>query len=161
MALLAFSGVQAQHQHGSAAPPAQHQHGSPAPSAPPAQNPAPPAAAATAASHPAHAAPAPPQSPGGIPHTRDASGSAWQPDASPMHAHVFGQRPGSLWEHMLHYNVFLAYDHQSGARGDDQVNSVNWLMRRGFAPRDLDAVYGGQPIGIWVFLRLRPQAMGH
>ncbi len=29
---------------------------------------------------------------------------------------------------MLHYNAFLAYDDQSGARGDEQFNSINWLM---------------------------------
>jgi hypothetical protein len=62
---------------------------------------------------------------GGIPDTREASGTAWQPDATPMHAHH--SRLGD-WNTMTHYNVFLAYDDQSGARGDEQFNSINWLM---------------------------------
>ncbi len=62
---------------------------------------------------------------GGIPETRDASGTAWQPDATPMHAHHF---MAGDWMAMAHYNVFAGYDHQSGARGDDQVNSINWFM---------------------------------
>src|SRR5436190_445416 len=32
------------------------------------------------------------------------------------------------WQLMTHYNAFLAYDHQSGSRGDEQINSINWLM---------------------------------
>lgn len=61
----------------------------------------------------------------GIPHTRDASGTAWQPDDTPMHAQHF---MAGDWSLMAHYNAFLAYDHQSGPRGDDQFNSINWLM---------------------------------
>ena len=56
---------------------------------------------------------------------QEASGTAWQPAATPMHAHhsmVAG------WQLMTHYNAFLAYDDQSGPRGDEQFNSVNWLM---------------------------------
>lgn len=56
---------------------------------------------------------------------RDASGTAWQPENSPMHAH---HSMTGDWMTMSHYNVFLAYDHQSGRRGDEQLNSVNWLM---------------------------------
>jgi hypothetical protein len=62
---------------------------------------------------------------GPVPYSRDASGTAWQPDATPMHAHHSSWRE---WRLMSHYNVFLAYDRQSGGRGDEQVNSVNWLM---------------------------------
>ncbi len=45
------------------------------------------------------------------------SGTAWQPDATPMHAHhsMVGD-----WALMTHYNAFLAYDNQSGRRGDEQ-----------------------------------------
>lgn len=32
------------------------------------------------------------------------------------------------WELMTHYNAFLAFDSQSGRRGGDQFNSINWLM---------------------------------
>lgn len=62
---------------------------------------------------------------GPLPATRDASGTAWQPDATPMHGHhaMLGG-----WQTMTHYNVFLGYDNQSGRRGDEQLNSINWLM---------------------------------
>lgn len=62
---------------------------------------------------------------GGVPDTREASGTAWQPDGTPMHAHHFMLGD---WQAMAHYNVFAGYDHQSGARGDDQFNSINWFM---------------------------------
>jgi len=61
----------------------------------------------------------------GLPENRFASGTAWQPDDTPMHAH---HRMAGDWSLMTHYNAFLAYDHQSGPRGDDQFNSINWLM---------------------------------
>jgi hypothetical protein len=57
--------------------------------------------------------------------TQDASGTAWQPEATLMHAHH--SKLGD-WQLMTHYNVFLAYDDQSGPRGDEQFNSINWLM---------------------------------
>lgn len=62
---------------------------------------------------------------GAIPDVQQASGTAWQPAATPMHAYhsMIGD-----WQIMTHYNVFLAYDDQSGPRGDEQFNSINWLM---------------------------------
>jgi hypothetical protein len=66
-----------------------------------------------------------PMSFAGIPTSRDASGTAWQPDDTPMHAQHF---MAGDWSLMAHYNAFLGYDHQSGPRGDDQFNSINWLM---------------------------------
>lgn len=56
---------------------------------------------------------------------QEASGTAWQPAATPMHAH---HSMRGDWRVMTHYNAFLAYDDQSGPRGDEQFNSVNWLM---------------------------------
>lgn len=72
---------------------------------------------------------------GGIPLARDASGTAWQPDEVPMHAHhvMMGG-----WSLMAHYNAFIAYDHQSGPRGDDQFNSINWFMLMGSKKTDTD-----------------------
>lgn len=61
----------------------------------------------------------------GIPETRRASGTSWQPDETEMHA--FHKKLGE-WNVMTHFNVFLSYDYQSGRRGDDQINSTNWLM---------------------------------
>ncbi|HEU5081080.1 MAG TPA: hypothetical protein VFT72_17845 [Opitutaceae bacterium] len=63
---------------------------------------------------------------GGIPESRDASGTSWQPDETPMHAHHMMMK--NDWSVMLHYNAFVGYDRQSGPRGDHQFNSINWLM---------------------------------
>ncbi len=62
---------------------------------------------------------------GPIQDSQDASGTSWQPSATPMHAHhsMLGD-----WQLMTHYNVFIAYDDQSGPRGDDQFTSTNWFM---------------------------------
>ena len=56
---------------------------------------------------------------------QQASGTAWQPESTPMFAQhsTMGD-----WQVMTHYNAFLAYEHQSGSRGDEQFNSINWLM---------------------------------
>lgn len=56
---------------------------------------------------------------------REASGTAWLPDATPMYA-VHHQR--GPWQLMLHDNVFVQFLHESGKRGDDQVGSINWVM---------------------------------
>ncbi len=61
----------------------------------------------------------------GIPMTREASGTSWQPDSTPMHAH---HEMKGLWRIMQHYNAFLSYDHQNGPRGNDQVNGIGWYM---------------------------------
>ncbi|HWA70736.1 MAG TPA: hypothetical protein VG937_00305 [Polyangiaceae bacterium] len=61
----------------------------------------------------------------GIPITRGASGTAWQPDSTPMHA-LHGMAGG--WTLMLHGNVFVGYDSQSSDRGTGRFISTNWLM---------------------------------
>ena len=63
---------------------------------------------------------------------REASGTAWLPDQSPMYA-VHAQK--GPWSLMFHENAFLQYLHESGERGDDQGGSINWLM--GMAQRKL------------------------
>lgn len=62
---------------------------------------------------------------GPIPDSQEASGTAWQPSDTPMYA--MHSMHGD-WTLMTHYNAFVGYDHQSGSRGGDQFNSVNWLM---------------------------------
>jgi hypothetical protein len=62
---------------------------------------------------------------GPIQDSQEASDTAWQPAETPMHA--MHSMVGD-WTWMMHYNAFLTYDNQSGARGDDQINSINWLM---------------------------------
>jgi hypothetical protein len=64
-----------------------------------------------------------------IPMSRDASGTSWLPDASPMMANHFS---AGSWDFMFHYRAFVYYDRQNDAersqRGDDQIGSVNWAM---------------------------------
>lgn len=71
------------------------------------------------------AEPDPTAGPLGIDDTRNASGTSWQPDTTPMfmwHARVGG------WTLGLHENVFIGYDHMATPRGDNAVTSTNWLM---------------------------------
>ncbi len=73
----------------------------------------------------------------GISHTREGSGTAWLPDASPMYA-----RHGrwGAWETMLHGQVYLQYIDEGGDRGDEQLGSINWgmgMLRREAAGGDL------------------------
>jgi hypothetical protein len=80
---------------------------------------------ALVAQHPGHEMPAASSAPLGIPDARAGSGTAWLPDASPMHAAHF-QR--GAWSLMVHGIVAPLYDHQGGPRGDDQFNVINWGM---------------------------------
>lgn len=69
---------------------------------------------------------------GGYPMGRDSSGTAWQPDSSPMaglHAELGG------WAAMLHGDATLVYDHQGGPRGADKTFVESMLM--GMAQRPL------------------------
>ena len=63
---------------------------------------------------------------------RDSSGTAWQPDSTPMEG-LHGQL-GS-WTTMVHGFANLVYDHQGGPRGDDKTFSESMLM--GMAQRPL------------------------
>jgi hypothetical protein len=64
---------------------------------------------------------------------RDASGTAWQPDSSPMDAihGIVGD-----WATMIHGYAFGVYDHQGGPRGGDKIFSESMLM--GMAQRAFD-----------------------
>jgi hypothetical protein len=69
---------------------------------------------------------------GSYPMTREASGTAWQPDASEhMGVHVIS----GDWRLMGHGMLNLVYDHQSGRRGDDKAFASGMLM--GMARRPL------------------------
>jgi len=61
----------------------------------------------------------------GIPHTRLGSGTSWQPEAAPHYGWHF-LRGG--WSLMVHGIAYAEYDRQLGARGDDQLGSINWGM---------------------------------
>ena len=62
---------------------------------------------------------------GGYSMMRDASGTSWQPDSTPMEG--FGWRSGG-WTGMVHGYVNLVYDHQGGPRGDTKTFSSSMLM---------------------------------
>ena len=60
-----------------------------------------------------------------IPETRDASGTSWQPDVTPMfmwHAMLGG------WSLGAHANVFAGYTGGSSERGESLLTSINWVM---------------------------------
>ncbi|WP_454884641.1 hypothetical protein [Sphingomonas oryzagri] len=68
---------------------------------------------------------------GGYSMMRDASGTAWQPDSSPMWA-IMG-RHGS-WSTMIHGYATLVYDKQGGPRGDDKTFVASMFMAIGQRP---------------------------
>ena len=65
---------------------------------------------------------------------REASGTAWLPDDTPMYG-LHGT--AGAWQLMGHGNVFLQYLNESGDRGSDQFGSINWVM--GMARRSVGA----------------------
>jgi hypothetical protein len=83
--------------------------------------------------------------------TREASGTAWQPDASPMEGAHFMHDD---WMFMLHGFAFGVYDYQSGHRGDRKFFSPNMLM--GMAERPL----GPGTFGLRTMLSLEPATIG-
>jgi len=56
---------------------------------------------------------------------RDSSGTAWQPDSTPMEG-LNWQSGG--WTGMVHGYALGVYDHQGGPRGDDKAFSESMLM---------------------------------
>ncbi|WP_460926010.1 hypothetical protein [Pontibacter brevis] len=67
-----------------------------------------------------------------LPMNRNASGTGWLPDESPMYGNMYHRGD---WMFMLHYNLFLRYNNQdvfeAGNRGDSQFDAPNWLMLMG------------------------------
>ncbi|MFW2830059.1 hypothetical protein [Sphingomonas sp. ID0503] len=57
--------------------------------------------------------------------TRDASGTAWQPDSAPMMA-IMGQ--AGDWSTMIHGFATLTYDDQGGPRGGSKTFAASMLM---------------------------------
>jgi len=57
--------------------------------------------------------------------TRDASGTAWLPDSSPMYG--IETRAGQ-WSVMFHGNAFVQFLNESGNRASQQGGSINWGM---------------------------------
>ena len=121
---------------------AQHQHDHPDPAAgsPPAEAPSQPEhlhGAGAAALFPA----------------RDASGTAWLPDASPMHGFHHQIRE---WEVMLHGNAFVQVLHEDAPehRGATQAGSINWIMAMARRPA------GPGRLGLRGMVSLEPWTIG-
>lgn len=79
--------------------------------------------------------------------SRDASGTAWVPDSSPMDGihEMYGD-----WMTMLHGSVDMVYNNQGGPRGDSQAYSQSMLM--GMASRPV----GDGTLGFRVMASLDP-----
>lgn len=87
----------------------------------------------------------------GIGESRDASGTAWQPDLTPMYAL---HRSTGRWSLMFHGNAFLQYIGEGSDRGEQQLGSVNWFM--GMARRSL----GAGNLSLRTMLSLEPLTVG-
>lgn len=83
--------------------------------------------------------------------SREASGTAWQPEASPMGGLHF--MPGD-WMIMVHGSADAVYDYQGGPRGDRKFFSPNMLM--GMAQHPL----GPGTFGLRSMLTLEPATIG-
>jgi hypothetical protein len=94
------------------------------------------AAAPPQANHDSHAGHAMPMAMtgalGSYPMSRDASGTAWQPDMTP---HAMGHVMGGDWTLMGHLKLDGVYDWQEGPRGDEKTFVAGMVM--GSARRDL------------------------
>ena len=78
---------------------------------------------------------------------REASGTAWLPDATPMYGL---HRSAGSWQLMGHGNLFAQFLYDSGDRGHDQFGSINWIM--GMAHRNL----AGGRLGLRGMFSLEP-----
>lgn len=87
----------------------------------------------------------------GVSTMRDASGTSWLPDATPMFA-IHRQSRG--WNFMLHENLFVHVIKEGGSRGDEQFGSTNWVM--GMAQRPL----AGGPLTFRGMISLEPLTVG-
>lgn len=67
-----------------------------------------------------------------LPANRNGSGTAWQPDSSPMYGYMLHLKK---WMFMYHGNLFLRYNNQDitqkGSRGDAGFDAPNWIMGMG------------------------------
>jgi len=57
--------------------------------------------------------------------SREGSGTSWIPDSSPMYGRMFMFGDDML---MLHGAIFPRYTNASSDRGDDRIDSPNWIM---------------------------------
>lgn len=88
---------------------------------------------------------------GPYPMSREASGTSWQPESTPMHGYRFMAGP---WMLMLHGYADLVYDDQGGPRGDSGFFSPNMGML--MAERTL----GPGTLGLRTMISLEPATVG-
>jgi hypothetical protein len=89
-----------------------------------------------------------PGSYGPYPMSREASGTSWQPDSTPMEGL---HRMGDPWSRMWHGLAYLIYDDQGGPRGDTKTFLNSMLMFTG--RRELES----GAFGVRVMLSADPQ----
>jgi hypothetical protein len=83
--------------------------------------------------------------------TRESSGTAWQPQSTPMEGiHLMA----GDWMFMLHGSAYLIYDSQGGDRGADKTLSTNMIMIMGQRP------LGPGVLGFRTMLSLEPLTIG-
>lgn len=87
----------------------------------------------------------------GEPRSREASGTAWLPDASPMYA-LHG--PAGGWELMLHGALYVHWLVDGGERGRDQLGATSWVMGMGRRPA------GGGDLTLKAMLSADPLTVG-
>ncbi|HUF90366.1 MAG TPA: hypothetical protein VMR66_10370 [Gemmatimonadota bacterium] len=87
----------------------------------------------------------------GEPRSREASGTAWLPDASPMYA-LHG--PAGGWELMLHGALYVHWLADGGERGGDQLGATSWVMGMGRRPA------GGGDLTLKAMLSADPLTVG-
>lgn len=83
--------------------------------------------------------------------SREASGTAWQPESTP---HIGVHTAWNGWDLMTHGFINLIFDHQSGERGAEKTFSENMLM--GMASRDL----GAGRLGLRAMVSAEPWTIG-
>ena len=84
---------------------------------------------------------------GSYPMSREASGTSWQPDTTPMDG-IMSMRDG--WMTMVHGYVNQVYDHQGGPRGGSKDFSNSMLMLMA------DKSWGPDTLGLRAMLSLDP-----
>ena len=88
---------------------------------------------------------------GPYPMSREASGTSWQPDSSPMEG-IHWTR--GAWMGMVHGFADVVYDHQGGPRGDDDVFGLTMLMVMAQRPA------AGGTFGLRAMLSIDPVTVG-
>ncbi len=62
---------------------------------------------------------------------QESSGTAWQPQSTPMLSPIIHIMSDNGWMWMAHGNAYMIYDHQGGDRGGDKNISTNMFMIMG------------------------------